>query len=374
MRALTAGTGSPLYGLTWKRWDMPQPGPICAQRASVPRTSGSGSTSSGWPTPCSQDGPKGGPSQGIDRLPGAAATSGWPTPAARTFGENLDAELERRAKMKLEGNGRNGNGAGMTTAVVAQMAGWPTPRASENVQTNLEQIADTGSSWLGQNRGATVATMAQMAGWPTPLSKEKAGGEYKDPEKALRRVQSNHTKDLRDIAQMAGWPTATAMDGNRGNGTIRPHDTGITLTQQVTMAGWPTPTTRDHKGATENTLVRRNGKTRHDILDHCVLLTTHSTADGPARLTASGHLLTGSSAGTVAGGQLNPAHSRWLMGYPEIWDRLSPGYRNWVWAQTVLRVQSVRPPATPAGTGSDGSADTETPSSPSSQQPSSGQP
>jgi hypothetical protein len=29
----------------------------------------------GWPTPCQQDGPKGGPSQGDDRLPGAAASS-----------------------------------------------------------------------------------------------------------------------------------------------------------------------------------------------------------------------------------------------------------------------------------------------------------
>ncbi len=37
----------------------------------------------GWPTPCSQDGPKGGPNQGADRLPGAAALAGWPTPKAR---------------------------------------------------------------------------------------------------------------------------------------------------------------------------------------------------------------------------------------------------------------------------------------------------
>lgn len=35
----------------------------------------------GWPTPCQQDGPNGGPSQGADRLPGAAAElAGWPTP------------------------------------------------------------------------------------------------------------------------------------------------------------------------------------------------------------------------------------------------------------------------------------------------------
>lgn len=36
-----------------------------------------------WPTPCGQDGPNGGPSRGLDRLPARAVA--WPTPKARDY-------------------------------------------------------------------------------------------------------------------------------------------------------------------------------------------------------------------------------------------------------------------------------------------------
>lgn len=129
LRAALAGSGSPLFALTWKHWDMQSGPPICALRASARRISDSdcgswptpaaqepggtlemhnarrrkaiergvsiGATSQGnlsqcvqqasWPTPCTQDGPKGGPSQGTDRLPAAAATA-WSTPRANKWG------------------------------------------------------------------------------------------------------------------------------------------------------------------------------------------------------------------------------------------------------------------------------------------------
>lgn len=62
------------------------------------------------------------------------------------------------------------------------------------------------------------------------------------------------------------------------------------------LAGWP------------------DGRSRMDQLPRQAQLS------GPARLTASGEILTGSTAGMGNGGQLNPAHARWLQGLPRIWD------------------------------------------------------
>jgi hypothetical protein len=104
LRARMGANGSPEYVLTWKHWDMESGPPICALRARAPRISDS--AYGGWPTPCGQDGPKGGPGQGTDRLPGCAQLAGWPTASARdwkdtpgmaTTGVNPDGSIRNRS-------------------------------------------------------------------------------------------------------------------------------------------------------------------------------------------------------------------------------------------------------------------------------------
>jgi len=268
LRVRTASAGSTLYALTWKQRAMPSGRQICALRASARRISDSGCGSS---------------------------ESGWPTPTTADTGSQ--APLPEMAKAMLGKPSRR---------MQEEMAGWPTPMAGTPAQKGYNASGSTDYSRqtevLAWGRMHKPEASRLLAGWPTPAASdgERSGSGITDGMTGVSLTQ---------MGKMAGWPTPTAQDGSRGNGTIRPQDTGIPLPQRAAMAGWPTPTTRDHKDGHEQQAVPINA-----LLGRVAWLT------GPARLTATGEMLTGSSAEMSGGGQLNPAHSRWLMGYPPAWD------------------------------------------------------
>ena len=163
-----------------------------------------------------------------------------------------------------------------------------------------------------------------FTGWPTPQTSDSTGGGQ-----AKRAMgETRHGSNLNDFAMLAGWATPAARDWRSASGSPEflagrlEESRGKPLSEQAfTLAGWPTTScNNDRTGNQESALsmTRADGsKVQQRLQDFAVICV-------PARLTVSGEMLTGLDAGMKSGGQLNPAHPRWLMGLPPEWCACAP--------------------------------------------------
>lgn len=203
--------------------------------------------------------------------------------------------------------------------------------------TWTQQSTPAGWSIYQLRASARRTSDSACTGWPTTRAADGAKN-VRTFEGALSEIaRKGSPQDLSQAAALSGWPTPAKANGDGGHvmgeGTTatgrRPDGskTQVTLNGVANLARWRTPTAgtpNSLRGRGQDPAARMAGGHTVNLQDQVRLAEIERFhLSGPARLTGSGLMLTGSCALTLmapAGAQLSPGHSRWLMGLPPEWD------------------------------------------------------
>ncbi len=171
----------------------------------------------------------------------------------------------------------------------SDFTGWPTTTRQDSASSGAAGY----STESGRHSGITLTDAARMAGWPTTTTSDHTGAGH--------AAQGGF-----NLRTVASWATPTTRDHKDGASAGTAPTNGL-LGRQV-WGAWPTPMVRDHFPAHTPEYILAKKAEGHGMSN----LNDHAELAGP--------MPSSSPAQTAKGGQLNPAHSRWLMGYPAVWQ------------------------------------------------------
>lgn len=205
-------------------------------------------------------------------------------------GSDLQKIQARRAKHKARGI--NGNGFGESLSEKAQTAvmNWPSAKTSRggwerdrngNVYQTLEGAAETwrGPSDISKRGGSQTPEKRQAGGhsvnledqaehWSGPQARDHFPA-HTEEYIAAKKAEGHGMRNLNDEAAKWEAPSVAVTDGSRlTRGGDRSNE--LLLTGQAVEASkqWAAPAAQNHKGSSEGSIIRADGKSREDILSY----------------------------------------------------------------------------------------------------------
>ncbi|MCQ8279831.1 hypothetical protein NFI95_15410 [Acetobacteraceae bacterium KSS8] len=210
---------------------------------------------------------------------------------------------ESKLRLRLESRGS-------TECVLTwKVSATPSARPLSRLVPSMRPTVETGCG----------SSLTDLSMWPTAQHREKGGGEYADPEKALARMKSGHQVNLQDVVKVADaalYATPAARDyrmpnakpgSERGQGCKGEQLPNWIAHQVLAMLATPT-----------SLAPARNGNNEAGNSAGLVSIRRDAMADPHGAITL------GCAEPTEKPGGLNPAFVCWLMGFPAAWDACAP--------------------------------------------------